>query len=79
MSRFTKFASAAVLVTSLAPFAAQARHGDYANSLAPAHTNAAQVSRNQAGHGFANVKFAANDVPVASRHVGGASSDSYGG
>ncbi len=37
MSRFTTFASAAVLVASLAPFAAQARSGDHSTTYPPQH------------------------------------------
>lgn len=93
MSRFTKFASAAVLVASLAPFAAQARSGDLGTSGPAAH--AAQSSQHgaytpgrgaenaqftaQAQNAASNVKFASNDVPVSARRIGGASSDSYGG
>ncbi len=92
MSRFTKFASAAVLVASLAPFAAQARSGDLGTS-GPA-ANAVQSSQHGAfvpGRGAENAQFtaqaqnagngrlASNDVPVSSRWVGGAASDSNGG
>jgi hypothetical protein len=69
MSRFTKFASAFALVVSLAPVAASARSSDL-STVAPTHHNAAQANHTQ---------YAFNDVPTASRHVGGAVSDSYGG
>jgi len=78
MSRFTKFASAAVLVASLAPFAAQARSGDL-GTTAPADKSNAQTSQNNAGHDAANANYANNDVPVSSRWVGGAAGDSVGG
>ncbi len=78
MSRFTKFASAAVLVASLAPFAAQARSGDL-GTTAPANNCPDQTSQTTAGHDSANANYANNDVPVSSRWVGGAASDSNGG
>ncbi len=87
MSRFTKFASAAVLVASLAPFAAQARSGDLGTS-GPA-SSAVQSSQHGAfvpGRGADNAQFVAQNAgnaQVASNQVShavtGASADSFGG
>ncbi len=78
MSRFTKFASAAVLVASLAPFAAQARSGDL-GTTAPTDKSTAQTSQTNAGHDAANANYASNAVPVSSHWCGGAATDSNGG
>jgi len=78
MSRFTKFASAAVLVASLAPFAAQASSGDR-GTTAPANNNTAQTSQTNAGHDSAHANYANNGVPVSSHWCGGAATDSVGG
>jgi len=52
MSRFLKFASAAVLVASLAPFAAQARSGDLGTTTPPQHlVPLANAQPAQAPHG----------------------------
>ncbi len=90
MSRFTNFASAAVLAASLAPFAAQARSGDLGTSGPAIHAvQSHQQGAFVGGRGTEDAQFyaqnaaftqvASNDVPVNSRHVGGASTDSYGG
>ncbi len=70
MSRFTKFASAAVLVASLAPFAAQARSGDL-GTTGPA-ANAVQSSQHGAfvpGRGAENAQFSAQAQNVASNVI----------
>ncbi len=52
MPRFTKLASAAVLVASLAPFAAQARSGDLGTTTPPQHlVNIANAQAAQTPHG----------------------------
>ncbi|MDE2239125.1 MAG: hypothetical protein KGJ73_04255 [Rhodospirillales bacterium] len=62
MSNFVKFVSVVALVGSLAPFAAQARAGDFRNSAAPA-IHAVQAQNNGAfvaGRGSENARFADN-------------------
>lgn len=51
MTRFTKFASAAILVASLAPVAAQARSGDLATTCPAQHL--VRISHAPALHGRA--------------------------
>ncbi len=80
MSRFVKFASAALLVASLAPFAAQARSGSLGTTgQAQPATQSTQHGAFVAGRGAENARFASNDVPTSSHWVGGAASDSDAG
>ncbi len=84
MSRFTSFASAAVLVASLAPFAAQARSGDLGTSYPPRHL--VSLSNSQpapALHGRlaenATVPAHLTTAPGAGEYANSGSDDTFAG